>query len=284
MRKRLQAGREKRRSQMRKGRSGPVSEASSAFKSMPRRNATMSLARQMRNTGAALERVGAKLDEFHFDRELGRSLFVGFEPSANPVLAALRTPQLCAGDHPVLEDVDVQLRREHRVLVTGPNGSGKTTLVKALLAASPVPLERLLYLPQEISAEREAGILERVRSLPLDERGRVLTAVAALGVDPERLLESRRPSPGEARKLLLALGMGRHCWGMVLDEPTNHLDLPSVERLEQALAAYPGALLVVTHDADFARACTQSEWVLEDRRLRVRAVAWRPAGASRIRP
>ena len=67
--------------------------------------------------------------------------------------------------------------------------------------------------------------------------------------------------------------MGRHCHAMVLDEPTNHLDLPSVERLERALADYPGALLVVTHDTEFARACTTSEWSVVAGAVRVRALA-----------
>ena len=76
--------------------------------------------------------------------------------------------------------------------------------------------------------------------------------VAALGLDPDELLASKRPSPGEARKLAIALGLGVGVWGMVLDEPTNHLDLPAVEKVETALESYPGALLLVTHDERFA--------------------------------
>jgi ATPase subunit of ABC transporter with duplicated ATPase domains len=95
----------------------------------------------------------------------------------------------------------------------------------------------------------------------------VLSLVASLGTDPVRLLATARPSPGEVRKLRIALALGRHVWALVLDEPTNHLDLPSIDRLGAALAAFPGALLPVTHDDAFAAACTGHTWVIEDRRV-----------------
>jgi ATPase subunit of ABC transporter with duplicated ATPase domains len=97
----------------------------------------------------------------------------------------------------------------------------------------------------------------------------VLSVVAALGVDPDDLLVSARPSPGEARKLAIALGLGVGAWLMVLDEPTNHLDLPAVERIEVALEGYPGALVVVTHDETFAARTTTTVWALQSGELSV---------------
>ena len=112
-------------------------------------------------------------------------------------------------------------------------------------------------------------MLEELQESAAPEQGRVLSIVAALGVDPEALLASARPSPGEARKLALAFGLARQVWALVLDEPTNHLDLPSIERIEAALADYPGALVIVTHDDAFARRCTDTVWELRDGRVRV---------------
>ncbi|MEQ1503798.1 MAG: hypothetical protein ABMB14_16275 [Myxococcota bacterium] len=114
----------------------------------------------------------------------------------------------------------------------------------------------MLWLPQELDPDRVAADLETLRDLPRDLKGRVLQAVACLGAAPERLLGTARPSPGEARKLAVALGLGRGAWLIALDEPTNHLDLPSIERLRDALARYDGTLVVVSHDPAFAAAVT----------------------------
>ncbi len=274
--RRLQSTREKRSQEASKrrsarGSSSGVHAASSSFSSFRRRSPAISIARDMRVLHNAVNRVEGERSKFQFDRELGRGLFVDFQTSSVPVILALQTRSLRAGDHELLRDVDVQLRRESRVRLTGPNGAGKTTLLEALLASGPAPAERRLYLPQGPDEGRETKLVEELHAMGPEERGRLLTAVASLGADPEHLLSSRRLSPGEARKLLLAMGLGRRVQTLILDEPTNHMDLPSIERLETTLAAYPGALLLVSHDERFARACTDTQWAIEAGALSVRA-------------
>ena len=107
--------------------------------------------------------------------------------------------------------------------------------------------------------------MEKTRRLTGEGLGWVMNLVSRLGSRPERLLASRLPSPGETRKLLLALGLLGSPWLLVLDEPTNHLDLDSIERLETALAGTRAALLLVSHDQRLLKALTRTMWVVKPR-------------------
>ena len=151
-----------------------------------------------------------------------------------------------------------------RIALTGPNGAGKSTLLRHLLPLANVPPEALLSVPQEIPEEEARRVLADLRALPKDALGRVMTSVSRLGSRPGRLLGSECPSPGEVRKMLLALGVDRGPQLVVMDEPTNHLDLPSIECLEEALSECPCALLLVSHDERFLDAVGAVRWRLEE--------------------
>jgi len=219
-------------------------------------------AREREVTRSHLETVSEQLDAIAAERTHGGA--IGIAGSAAPKEFILRhNGPVAIPDGTKLFTTDVAVRRDDRVRIAGPNGAGKTTLLRTLLRSAVIPAERMLVLHQETTRNESAQWVQAMRALPPDDRGRVLSLVSLLGSDPAALLASKLPSPGEARKLALALGMGTATWLLVLDEPTNHLDLPSIERLESALLSYRGAIVVVTHDDDLAAAVTTATWTID---------------------
>jgi macrolide transport system ATP-binding/permease protein len=193
--------------------------------------------------------------------ELG--IWIGGERCRRDVLF-----RICAGTVPLgsgreLHHPDLTMLPTDRIAITGANGTGKSTLVRNILNALDLPQQRLTYLPQEIDLQSSVNTLMEVRRQPPEILGMTMSIISRLGSRPARLLESVEPSPGEARKLLLALGIARQPHLIVMDEPTNHLDLPSIECLEKALADCPCGLLLVSHDEQFLNSLTRIRWHLD---------------------
>ena len=209
----------------------------------------------------ALQSVTTELDATHVEKLRGGTISFDFEPANKEFLIRYKG-SVTAGNQ-TLFDVDVAVRRLDRILIAGPNGLGKTSLLTLLVGEAAIPSTKILHLAQETTAHDARKWLEEVKSLPSDDRGRVMSLVALLGADPGAILASDQPSPGEARKVGLALGLGTPKWLLVLDEPTNHLDLPSIERLEEALSGYEGALLLITHDEALADKVADTRWNIE---------------------
>ncbi len=233
-------------------------------------NAERKAGRRVHVVHGELQRNAAALADTSHDHDRGAGVVLTGAQAPMPYLLTVDLPELRAGPRRLLGPVRLALARDARVHLAGHNGAGKSTLIRALLDGARCPRERILEVPQDMSRETCIKILADLRRADADERGRVLTRVDALGVDPGALLASPCPSPGEARKLLLALGLARGAWALVLDEPSNHLDLPAIERLEAALLDYPGAILLVSHDEALAARLTTSTWTLADGVLQVR--------------
>jgi ATPase subunit of ABC transporter with duplicated ATPase domains len=157
-----------------------------------------------------------------------------------------------------LGPIDLEIRRGDRIALLGPNGSGKSTLIAALTGDVPLAAGT-----QRIGSATVLGALRQDRTefagdepllgrfrgatgLALDE-ARTLLAKFDLGAD-DVLRPCVELSAGERTRAGLAVLMARRVNLLVLDEPTNHLDIPAIEELERSLAAYPGTLVLATHD------------------------------------
>jgi macrolide transport system ATP-binding/permease protein len=163
-----------------------------------------------------------------------------------------------------------------RLLVHGPNGAGKTTLLRVLAGevepdvGSVRRRGRIGYLPQEIPARQPKRSLLAVFAAgrpgtPEEHVARLLS----LGLF--RPADLRVPvgalSAGQRRRLSLARMLTGQADLLLLDEPSNHLSLTLVEELEEAVDAFPGALVVVSHDRALRRRFTGTQVELAGGRL-----------------
>ncbi|MCU9952498.1 ATP-binding cassette domain-containing protein [Burkholderia sp. BKH01] len=193
----------------------------------------------------------------------------GTEVSARRQLFTLERAQLpwrAAGDADADADsITWSASGAVRIALTGPNGCGKSTLLR-MLAGELAPRsgtctthvsaayldQRLALLAPERSIVEQLGLLDT----PLAE-GDLRSRLALLQLDATRATQpARQLSGGERLKAALACALwrGTPAQLLLLDEPTNHLDLESVRAIEAALAGFPGAIVVASHDTAFLAA------------------------------
>jgi ATP-binding cassette subfamily F protein 3 len=190
----------------------------------------------------------------------------------------------------LLEHAELWLERGEHVSLVGPNGTGKTTLIETLAGRRPLAAGRLStghnvklgYLSQhaeELGAGGHPGqsVLEaaaRATGLAPNKARALLGRFLFSGEEAEKPLDGL--SGGERRRLSLAVLVGAaHTPNvLILDEPTNHLDIESREALEDALRAFPGAILLVSHDRALLDAVGTRTVAVEDRALRSYEGGW----------
>jgi ATP-binding cassette subfamily F protein 3 len=191
----------------------------------------------------------------------------------------------------LLDGGELWLERGEHVSLVGPNGSGKTTLIEALAGRRELDGGKLRtghnvqlgYLSQHAEELGVRGTVleaaQRATGLTPNKARALLGRFLFSGEEAEKPMEGL--SGGERRRLSLAVLVESGANVLILDEPTNHLDIDAREALEDALRAFDGAVLLVSHDRALLDAVGTRTFAIEDGTLRSYLGGW--AEYSRVR-
>jgi ATP-binding cassette, subfamily F, member 3 len=238
----------------------------------------------------------AKMERIERDPKDGPGLEFAFKAPerSGRVIFELQDARVEIGEDPIvlLERAGLWLERGEHVSLVGPNGSGKTTLIETLAGRRELADGRLSqghnvkvgYLSQhadELTAAGGAGgnpnptVLETAQhatGLTPNKARALLGGFLFSGEDAEKPLAGL--SGGELRRLSLAVLVHSGANVLILDEPTNHLDIESREALEDALRAFQGAVLLVSHDRALLDAVGSRTVAIEQRALHSYLGGW----------
>ena len=189
-------------------------------------------------------------------------------------VAELEDVSVNFGNHTIFEHLSLLVRKGDGVAIVGPNGAGKTTLLKLMLGELQSPTGNIKigsrvkigYYSQQHEGLTPSNTVfdEILSSFGLnDEQARhCLGAFLFKGDDIYKLVSDL--SGGEKSRLALLKLILTGANFLVMDEPTNHLDIPAKEAIEEAMMAFPGTFIVVSHDRYFLDKVTNFTCELEN--------------------
>jgi len=233
-----------------------------------RRNLAGQKTKQAKSRRKMLEKL-ERVDAVRADQSSGDFRLGSIERTGNHVLM-MNEVSVGYADTVLANDISFILRRGECLGIIGPNGSGKTTFLRTILSQI-IPLSgeirwgtkvQIGYYAQQLDDldDRNEIIMELRRVAPASATAGELRSFLAkflfTGDDVYKHVQDL--SGGEKGRLALAKLIYSRVNVLVLDEPTNHLDIPSREALEEAIAAYEGTIITISHDRYFLdRVATQ---------------------------
>jgi ATP-binding cassette subfamily F protein 3 len=226
------------------------------------------------------------MEKIETDPKAGKGLSFAFDDPGRSgrVVLELENGTIEVPGRTLLEGAEFWLERGEHVSLVGPNGTGKTTLIETLAGDRPLTKGKLKrghnavigYLSQHAEELGSQGsVLEacgRATGLTPNKARALLGRFLFSGEQAEKPVAGL--SGGERRRLSLAILVNSGANVLILDEPTNHLDLDSREALEDALRAFPGTILLVSHDRALLDAVGARTVAVEDGKLRSYEGGW----------
>lgn len=194
----------------------------------------------------------------------------------SPPIIAIEGGSTGYGDTVVLKNLNLRIDQDDRIALLGKNGQGKSTLAK-LLSSRLEPMSgkfttssklRIGFFAQHQVDELyvdETPIQHLMRERPAEGQARLRARLAGFGLGAAQAeTEVGRLSGGQKARLSLLLATLDAPHLLILDEPTNHLDIESREALVEALTAYSGAVILVSHDMHLLTLVADRLWLVKD--------------------
>lgn len=235
--------------------------------------AKASKAKQAQSRVKALE----KMETIRAPEDVARTVFTFPKPEElSPPIIATENASVGYGETIILRDLNLRIDQDDRIALLGRNGEGKSTLSKMLsdrlqIASGNMVTSnklRIGFFAQHQVDELyidETPLEHLMRERASEGQARLRARLAGFGLGADQAdTEVGRLSGGQKARLSLLLATLPAPHLLILDEPTNHLDIESREALVDALTAYTGAVILVSHDMHLLSMVADRLWLVKD--------------------